>query len=211
MNVPAGLQNAQRKLPKAMALALLVGGTGGFVAQQHVAHARLDAEPLSASEPDAVPVETVPLYAPTVVDVTPQVAPGPALVRVAEPPSRSIGVARHALPQARTVERHEERRAYAAPSGRHRRDGYGAGTRHGTGDLDWSALARCEAGGNPHAVDPSGRYGGLYQFDSGTWHSLGGSGRPQDASPAEQTARARQLYHQRGTSPWPTCGHRAVG
>ena len=213
MNVPAGIQSAQRKLPKAVALALLVGGTGGFVAQQHAADTRPDAGPLSASEPDAVPVETVPLYAPTVVDVTPQVAPGPALVRVAEPPSRSIGVARHALPQARTVERREERRSYSRPTGRHRREGYvdGRATHHGTGDLNWSALARCEAGGNPHAVDPSGRYGGLYQFDSGTWHSLGGSGRPQDASPAEQTARARKLYHQRGAAPWPTCGHRAAG
>jgi hypothetical protein len=219
VNVSAGIRGAQRRLPKAVALALLVGGTGGFVAQQHAAHERLDAEPLSASEPDAVPVETVPLYAPTVVDVTPQVAPGPALVRVAEPASRSVGVARHALPRLAAVERREERSPRLLPTGRHRRDGYpswhsddtDAATHHGTGELNWSALARCEAGGNPHAVDPSGRYGGLYQFDSGTWHSLGGSGRPQDASPSEQTARARKLYRQRGAAPWPACGRRAAG
>lgn len=201
-----------RKLPKAVALALLVTGTGAFATQQHRDHLRLETEPLAASEPDAVPLDTVPLFAPTVVDVTPQVAPGPALVRVAEPPSRSIGSARHALPRA-AVEHRRDR----AVTGRHRRDGSGSdsaddtATRHVAGDLNWSALARCEAGGNPHAVDPSGRYGGLYQFDRGTWHSLGGHGRPQDASPAEQTSRARTLYHQRGTSPWPSCGHRATG
>jgi hypothetical protein len=55
-------------------------------------------------------------------------------------------------------------------------------------------------------VDPSGRYGGLYQFDVKTWHSVGGSGRPQDASAAEQTRRARRLYADRGAAPWPVCG-----
>ncbi len=84
-------------------------------------------------------------------------------------------------------------------------------TLHATGGMNWSVLARCEAGGNPHAVDPSGRYGGLYQFDSGTWHSLGGQGRPQDASSGEQTARARELYQRRGAAPWPSCGPRAGG
>ncbi|QMU80663.1 hypothetical protein GXW83_30740 [Streptacidiphilus sp. PB12-B1b] len=77
--------------------------------------------------------------------------------------------------------------------------------------MNWTALARCEAGGNPHAVDPSGRYGGLYQFDARTWHSLGGHGLPQDASPGEQTDRARTLYQRRGMEPWPACGPRAAG
>jgi uncharacterized protein YabE (DUF348 family) len=78
-------------------------------------------------------------------------------------------------------------------------------------DLDWDGLADCESGGRPHAVDPSGTYGGLYQFDSRTWHSLGGKGRPQDASEDEQTFRAKKLYVQRGTSPWPHCGSRLHG
>jgi hypothetical protein len=81
--------------------------------------------------------------------------------------------------------------------------------RFGTGEIDWSALARCESGGNPHITDPSGRYGGLYQFDTDTWHSLGGHGLPQDASASEQTSRARALFHERGLSPWPVCGTRA--
>ncbi|MFE3327628.1 ubiquitin-like domain-containing protein [Streptomyces sp. NPDC059176] len=78
----------------------------------------------------------------------------------------------------------------------------------GTGRLNWGALARCESGGRPDAVDPSGTYGGLYQFDTRTWHAVGGSGRPQDAPAAEQTYRAKKLYAQRGPSPWPTCGRR---
>ncbi|MFI6083788.1 ubiquitin-like domain-containing protein [Streptomyces sp. NPDC051217] len=81
----------------------------------------------------------------------------------------------------------------------------------GADGLDWAGLAACESGGRPDAVDPSGTYGGLYQFDTGTWQSLGGSGRPQDASAGEQTMRAKKLYVQRGASPWPHCGRRLHG
>lgn len=81
----------------------------------------------------------------------------------------------------------------------------------GADQLNWHGLAACESGGRPHAVDPSGTYGGLYQFDTHTWHSLGGSGRPQDASAEEQTFRAKKLYVRRGSSPWPHCGARLHG
>ncbi|MEU8774652.1 ubiquitin-like domain-containing protein [Streptomyces sp. NPDC048606] len=78
----------------------------------------------------------------------------------------------------------------------------------GADGLDWAALAQCESGGRASATDPSGTYGGLYQFDVATWRSLGGDGRPQDASGSEQTYRAKKLYVQRGASPWPHCGRR---
>ncbi|MFG3497886.1 ubiquitin-like domain-containing protein [Streptomyces sp. NPDC047928] len=78
----------------------------------------------------------------------------------------------------------------------------------GADGLNWGALAQCESGGRPDAVDPSGTYGGLYQFDPGTWRALGGSGRAQDAPATEQTYRAKKLYVQRGASPWPHCGRR---
>ncbi|MFD9794440.1 ubiquitin-like domain-containing protein [Streptomyces sp. NPDC059070] len=78
----------------------------------------------------------------------------------------------------------------------------------GADHLDWGGLAHCESGGRPGAVDPSGNYGGLYQFDGQTWHALGGSGLPQHASASEQTFRAKKLYVQRGSSPWPHCGRR---
>ncbi|MGP3952734.1 ubiquitin-like domain-containing protein [Streptomyces sp. 7N604] len=78
----------------------------------------------------------------------------------------------------------------------------------GADRLNWTAMARCESGGRANAVDASGTYGGLYQFDSRTWQQLGGRGRPQDAPPAEQTYRAKKLYVQRGASPWPHCGRK---
>ncbi|MQY37826.1 Resuscitation-promoting factor Rpf2 [Streptomyces sp. RB17] len=81
----------------------------------------------------------------------------------------------------------------------------------GADHLNWHGLAACESGGRPHAVDPSGTYGGLYQFDAHTWHSLGGTGRPQDASTEEQTSRAKKLYMRRGATPWPHCGTRLHG
>lgn len=75
-----------------------------------------------------------------------------------------------------------------------------------SGGLNWSALAQCESGGNPRAVDPSGTYYGLYQFDQSTWQSVGGSGSPIDASAAEQTQRAQILYNRSGAGQWPVCG-----
>ncbi|MER5560657.1 ubiquitin-like domain-containing protein [Streptomyces sp. NPDC058961] len=78
----------------------------------------------------------------------------------------------------------------------------------GAEHLNWSGLAHCESGGRPAALDPSGTYGGLYQFDPGTWHALGGSGRAEQAPAAEQTFRAKKLFVSRGASPWPHCGRR---
>ena len=68
------------------------------------------------------------------------------------------------------------------------------------------AIAACESGGDPTAVSADGTYHGLYQFDYGTWASVGGSGDPGAASPAEQTYRAALLYSRSGSSPWPICG-----
>ncbi|WP_240641307.1 resuscitation-promoting factor [Nocardioides ferulae] len=75
----------------------------------------------------------------------------------------------------------------------------------GADGLNWRALANCESSGNPRAVNPAGYYG-LYQFDAGTWHSVGGSGLAHRASAEEQTYRAKLLYKKRGRSPWPHCG-----
>ncbi len=68
-----------------------------------------------------------------------------------------------------------------------------------------NAIAACESGGDPTAVNPAGYYG-KYQFDTGTWASVGGSGNPAEASEAEQDYRASLLYSQAGSSPWPVCG-----
>ncbi len=68
------------------------------------------------------------------------------------------------------------------------------------------AIAACESGGNPRAISPGGTYRGLYQFDYGTWASVGGRGDPASASAAEQTYRAALLYSRSGSNPWPVCG-----
>ena len=75
----------------------------------------------------------------------------------------------------------------------------------GADGLNWAALAQCESGGNPRAVNPAGYYG-LYQFALGTWASVGGSGNPIDASAEEQTYRAKILFSRSGAAPWPVCG-----
>ena len=71
---------------------------------------------------------------------------------------------------------------------------------------NWGALAKCESGGNPNVVSSNGLYHGLYQFDAQTWKSVGGSGVASQASASEQTQRAKILYSQRGSQPWPVCG-----
>jgi hypothetical protein len=68
------------------------------------------------------------------------------------------------------------------------------------------SIAACESGGNPEAVSPEGTYRGKYQFDQGTWESVGGSGDPAAAPEAEQDYRAALLYSESGSSPWPICG-----
>ena len=67
------------------------------------------------------------------------------------------------------------------------------------------AIAACESGGDPTAVG-GGAYRGKYQFDYGTWASVGGSGDPAAAPEAEQDMRAQMLYERSGSSPWPVCG-----
>ena len=68
------------------------------------------------------------------------------------------------------------------------------------------AIASCESGGDPAAVSSDGTYRGKYQFDYGTWESMGGSGDPAAAPEAEQDYRAALLYAASGSSPWPVCG-----
>lgn len=68
------------------------------------------------------------------------------------------------------------------------------------------SIASCESGGDPTAISSDGSYRGKYQFDFGTWESVGGSGDPASASESEQDYRAALLYSQSGSSPWPICG-----
>jgi hypothetical protein len=72
------------------------------------------------------------------------------------------------------------------------------------GTLD--SIAACESGGDPTAISADGTYRGKFQFDYGTWASVGGHGDPAQAPEREQDYRAALLYSQSGSSPWPVCG-----
>lgn len=69
-----------------------------------------------------------------------------------------------------------------------------------------AGIAACESGGDPGAIGGGGLYRGKYQFDMGTWASVGGSGDPAAAPEVEQDRRAAMLYARSGAAPWPVCG-----
>jgi len=65
----------------------------------------------------------------------------------------------------------------------------------------WYQLRMCESSNN-YSINSGNDHYGAYQFDLSTWRSVGGSGYPNSASPAEQDARALILYRERGWQPW---------
>lgn len=67
----------------------------------------------------------------------------------------------------------------------------------------WYQLRMCESS-NRYDINTGNGYYGAYQFSLGTWASVGGTGLPSAAKPAEQDYRALRLYRLRGWSPW-TC------
>ena len=72
----------------------------------------------------------------------------------------------------------------------------------------WKALAACESSLDPEALNPSGKYRGLFQFDYRSWGYVGGSGDPSRASVKEQLKRAKLLQEKQGWSAWPVCSKR---
>ena len=69
----------------------------------------------------------------------------------------------------------------------------------------WAKLRMCEASGRYNTNTGNG-YFGAYQFNLDTWRSVGGQGRPDQASPREQDYRALYLYRMRGWQPWQCAG-----
>jgi hypothetical protein len=79
-----------------------------------------------------------------------------------------------------------------------------AGSAQAATASDFQRLAQCESGGN-YSINTGNGFYGAFQFDLQTWHGLGYSGRPDQASPATQNQAAYKLYNSRGWSPWPSC------
>jgi hypothetical protein len=116
------------------------------------------------------------------------------LLRPAESFQRAIRVGVHRIRVARRMRlRRERREAFATLPG-------------GVSQATLDAIGACESGGDPTAVSSDGSYRGKYQFDYGTWESVGGTGDPAAAPEREQDYRAALLYAQSGSSPWPICG-----
>jgi Transglycosylase-like domain len=124
----------------------------------------------------------------------------PALATLTGPVQRfnraiRIGVHRIRVARRRRLVQRQRRREHAFAS-------LPGGVSRATLD----AIGACESGGDPTAVSSDGSYRGKYQFDYGTWASVGGSGDPAAAAEAEQDYRAALLYARSGSSPWPVCG-----
>jgi soluble lytic murein transglycosylase-like protein len=128
-------------------------------------------------------------------------------VKVLERPQRhfeeSIRIGRRKLER---IQRAHRERAANQSAASDSSGGFPSPESVGVSSATLEAIAACESGGDPTAVSADGAYHGLYQFDYGTWESVGGSGDPAAASPAEQTYRAALLYARSGSSPWPICG-----
>ncbi|PXY29322.1 transglycosylase [Prauserella sp. PE36] len=69
----------------------------------------------------------------------------------------------------------------------------------------WAKLRMCEST-DRYTVNTGNGYYGAYQFDLPTWRSVGGTGRPDQATRAEQDYRALYLYRMRGWQPWECAG-----
>ncbi|MGH2987050.1 MAG: transglycosylase family protein [Solirubrobacterales bacterium] len=123
----------------------------------------------------------------------------------AEPQENLIGDAENTAVELRHGIEDVRERIERAERRRERADEQVAGLAPGVSLATLNAIAACESGGDPTAVNPAGYYG-KYQFDTGTWASVGGSGNPAEASEAEQDYRASLLYSRAGSSPWPVCG-----
>jgi Transglycosylase-like domain len=111
---------------------------------------------------------------------------------------RSVALARR---QAEKAERARKAKGGATLGG-----GFPSPESVGVSSSTLESIAACESGGDPGAVSADGSYRGKYQFDFGTWASVGGSGDPAAASTDEQDYRAALLYSRGGSSPWPICG-----
>ena len=74
---------------------------------------------------------------------------------------------------------------------------------------DWAipeAIVMCESGGNFDAVNPTSGAGGAYQILPSTWELYGGEGDPEEASPAQQTDIAAQIWADSGSAAWVCAG-----
>jgi hypothetical protein len=132
-----------------------------------------------------------------------QVARAAALAEASEKASVAEAARAKAASDARAAEeaataaaaRQAPRRQASAPASSSRRQAApAAAPRRAGGSTPPEYVKQCESGGNYQAVNPNGHYG-AWQFSQATWNGVGGTGRPDQASPAEQDHRAAILWN----------------
>ena len=79
--------------------------------------------------------------------------------------------------------------------------GGGGSVGGGVDGLNWAALAKCESGGNPRAVNPAGYYG-LYQFCLATWPPSAARQPDRRLARRSRLYRAKMLYKRGGAGQW---------
>jgi soluble lytic murein transglycosylase-like protein len=89
-----------------------------------------------------------------------------------------------------------------------RRSGTTRPSRSGVRGDVWTALARCESGGDPTARSANGLYTGAFQFSDATWQSLGYAGSAADHSYGVQVEAAQRLQARSGWGQWPRCARK---
>jgi hypothetical protein len=120
--------------------------------------------------------------------VTDPVAPVPVRLppHVASRSRREVMPKVHATP---AVEQHSGAHNFLAPTA-----------------VQLHVLRDCESGSNYQYND--GQFYGAYNDDLTTWHGMGYSGRPDQASPAVQDAANTELIEARGFQPFPGCSRK---
>jgi peptidoglycan hydrolase-like protein with peptidoglycan-binding domain len=92
---------------------------------------------------------------------------------------------------------------HLAPPATSSSTGSAASNTAGTGGYSIpSYIVQCESNGDYSAVNPESGAGGAYQILPSTWQAYGGQGLPQDASPAQQSQIAAEIYSSQGPSAW---------
>jgi hypothetical protein len=127
-----------------------------------------------------------------------------ALAPLQRPDDHFQAVVHDVAAEIRSGERREEREAREAAA--RKREELFADLPGGVTIAMLESIASCESGGDPTAISSDGTYRGKYQFDDGTWETVGGHGDPAAAPEDEQDYRAALLYTRSGSSPWPVCG-----
>jgi soluble lytic murein transglycosylase-like protein len=154
-----------------------------------------------------IPILLIALAVPAVAIAAPAADSPPQIGLADAQPAQVAALARPVASFHHTIDVtvHRIRVARQARIRKERREAF-ATLPSGVSQTTLDAIGSCESGGDPTAVSSDGTYRGKYQFDYGTWESMGGSGDPAAASEAEQDYRAALLYSQSGSSPWPICG-----